>query len=121
MCVGGWSGSGRDRGRGRRSIAEEHLAGSGPDTMRVLDEYGYGYVYICMNLTECMHVVYVCMYVCMYVPCDLYILLVIVLSECLSVCLHAAGTNGMFGRASDGSRVTRPEVITSALKVEWAA
>ena len=67
MCVGGWSGSGRDRGRGRRSIAEEHLAGSGPDTMRVLDGYGYGYVYICMNLTECMHVVYVCMYVCMYV------------------------------------------------------
>eukprot|EP01036_Dinobryon_divergens_P026386 gene26386-35026_t len=26
------------------------------------------------------------------------------------------GTNGMFGRASDGSRVTRPEVVTSALK-----
>ena len=28
-----------------------------------------------------------------------------------------SGSNGMFGRASDGSRVTRPEVVTSALKV----
>ena len=53
-------------------------------------------------------------YVCMYV-CYMYVCMCVYGIDKRFSCW--SGSNGMFGRASDGSRVTRPEVVTSALKV----